>query len=99
MVRIRLTRMGKKKQPFYRVVVVDSRKRRDGKYIESLGFYNPKMNPAVMKVDIDRAADWILKGAQPSETARKILSKLGVMKKVHELKNASKNESKEEKAE
>ncbi|HEW91277.1 MAG TPA: 30S ribosomal protein S16 [Thermotogaceae bacterium] len=86
MVRIRLTRMGKKKQPFYRIVVVDSRKRRDGKYIESLGFYNPKVDPAVMNVDVDRAVDWILKGAQPSESARKILSKLGVMKKVHELK-------------
>lgn len=92
MVRIRLTRMGKKKQPFYRIVVVDSRRRRDGKYIESLGFYNPKIEPAVMKVDVERAAEWILKGAQPSETARSVLSKLGVMKKVHELKSKAKEE-------
>jgi small subunit ribosomal protein S16 len=92
MVRIRLTRMGKKKQPFYRIVVVDSRRRRDGKYIESLGFYNPKIEPAVMKVDVERAAEWILKGAQPSETARNVLSKLGVMKKVNELKSKAKEE-------
>jgi small subunit ribosomal protein S16 len=92
MVRIRLTRMGKKKQPFYRIVVVDSRRRRDGKYIESLGFYNPKVEPAVMSVDVEKAAEWILKGAQPSETARSVLSKLGVMKKVHELKSKAKEE-------
>lgn len=95
MVRIRLTRMGKKKQPFYRIVVVDSRRRRDGKYIESLGFYNPKIEPAVMKVDVERAAEWILKGAQPSETARNVLSKLGVMKKVNELKSKAKEEQSE----
>lgn len=92
MVRIRLTRMGKKKQPFYRIVVVDSRRRRDGKYIESLGFYNPKVEPAVMSVDVEKAAEWILKGAQPSETARSVLSKLGVMKKVLELKSKAKEE-------
>lgn len=92
MVRIRLTRMGKKKQPFYRIVVVDSRRRRDGKYIESLGFYNPKVEPAVMNVDVEKAAEWILKGAQPSETARSVLSKLGVMKKVLELKSKAKEE-------
>ncbi|MGB9790159.1 30S ribosomal protein S16 [Thermotoga caldifontis] len=86
MVRIRLTRMGKRNMPFYRIVVVDSRKKRDGAYIESLGFYNPLRNPAEIKVNVERAVEWILKGAQPSDTARDILSKAGVLKKVHEIK-------------
>jgi len=85
-VRIRLTRMGKRNMPFYRIVVVDSRKKRDGAYIESLGFYNPLRNPAEIKVNVERAVEWILKGAQPSDTARDILSKAGVLKKVHEIK-------------
>ena len=86
MVRIRLTRLGKKKQPFYRIVVVDSRKKRDGAYIESIGYYNPLKDPPEVKVDVDRAVDWMMKGAQPSETVRKILSKVGAMRKLHELK-------------
>lgn len=86
MVRIRLTRMGKRNMPFYRIVVVDSRKKRDGAYIESLGFYNPLRNPAEIKLNVERAVEWILKGAQPSDTARDILSKAGVLKKVHEIK-------------
>ncbi|KAF2958283.1 30S ribosomal protein S16 [Thermotoga sp. Ku-13t] len=86
MVRIRLTRMGKRNMPFYRIIVVDSRKKRDGAYIESLGFYNPLRNPAEIKVNVERAVEWILKGAQPSDTARDILSKAGVLKKVHEIK-------------
>lgn len=86
MVRIRLTRLGKRHMPFYRIVVVDSRKRRDGAYIESLGYYNPLRNPAEIKVNVERAVEWILKGAQPSDTVRDILSKAGVLKRVHEIK-------------
>ncbi|MBT1248328.1 MULTISPECIES: 30S ribosomal protein S16 [Thermosipho] len=93
MVRIRLTRMGKKKQPFYRIVVVDQRKRRDGAYIESLGYYDPIKDPYVLNVDVDKAVDWILKGAQPSQTARNLLRKAGVFKKVDEIKNAKKKEA------
>jgi len=92
MVRIRLTRLGKKKQPFYRIVVVESRKKRDGAYIESLGYYNPLKDPPEVKVDVDRAVDWMMKGAQPSETVRKLLSKAGAMKKLHELKYGSSSE-------
>ncbi len=90
MVRIRLTRMGKKHMPFYRIVVVDSRKKRDGAYIESLGYYNPLKEVNPINVNVDRAVDWILKGAQPSETVESILKKAGVMAKVHEIKYGSK---------
>ncbi|MCS7175538.1 30S ribosomal protein S16 [Pseudothermotoga sp.] len=86
MVRIRLTRLGKRNMPFYRIVVVDSRKKRDGAYIESLGYYNPLRAPADIKVNVERAVEWILKGAQPSDTVRDILSRAGVLKKVHEIK-------------
>lgn len=86
MVKIRLTRMGRRNRPFYRLVVVDAHKRRDGAYIDSLGFYDPIRDPAMTKLDVDKAVQWIMKGAQPTETAKSILSKFGVMKRVHELK-------------
>ena len=76
-VRIRLSRGGAKKRPFYRVVVADSRRARDGKYIDQLGTYNPmlkKDNPERIKIDIDKAKDWIAKGAQPSERIKIFLS-------------------------
>ncbi|ABR31640.1 30S ribosomal protein S16 [Thermosipho melanesiensis] len=92
MVRIRLTRMGKKKQPFYRIVVVDQRKRRDGAYIESLGYYDPIKDPYILNVDVDKAVDWILKGAQPSQTVKNLLRKAGVFKKVDEIKRTKKKE-------
>jgi len=91
-VRIRLTRMGKRNRPFYRIVVVDQRKKRDGAYIESLGYYDPVRDPAEMKVDVDKAVEWILKGAQPSKTVRDIFKKFGVMKKVHETKYGKKED-------
>jgi len=93
-VRIRLTRMGKKKQPFYRIVVVDQRKRRDGAYIESLGYYDPIKDPYILNVDVDKAVEWIMKGAQPSDTVRNLLRKAGVFKKVDELKRTKKEENK-----
>ncbi len=72
-VKIRLTRMGKKKQPTYRVVVMDSRKPRDGAYIEQIGFYDPRQDPSVVEIDNERAVDWLQKGAQPTERAQKLL--------------------------
>ncbi len=72
-VKIRLTRMGKKKQPSYRVVVMDSRKPRDGAYIEQIGRYDPRQDPSLVEIDNDRALDWLNKGAQPTDRARKLL--------------------------
>jgi small subunit ribosomal protein S16 len=71
--KIRLTRLGKKKQPTYRVVVMDSRKPRDGKYIEQLGVYDPRQEPSVVTIDNERALHWLNTGAQPTERARKLL--------------------------
>ena len=72
-VKIRLTRMGKKKQPSYRVVVMDSRKPRDGAYIEQIGRYDPRQEPSLVEIDNERALDWLNKGAQPTERAQKLL--------------------------
>ncbi|MCP4964897.1 MAG: 30S ribosomal protein S16 [bacterium] len=72
-VKIRLTRMGKKKQPSYRVVVVDSRKPRDGAYLEQIGRYDPRAEPSLVEIDNERALDWLQKGAQPTERAKKLL--------------------------
>jgi small subunit ribosomal protein S16 len=71
--KIRLTRLGKKKQPTYRVVVMDSRKPRDGKYIEQLGIYDPRQQPSLIKIDNERALHWLRTGAQPTERAQKLL--------------------------
>ena len=78
-VKIRLRRMGAKKAPFYRVVVADSRYPRDGRFIEEIGYYNPMTNPADIKVDAEKAKEWIAKGAQPTDTAKSILKKSGVI--------------------
>ena len=85
-VKIRLTRMGAKKAPYYRLVVADSRNPRDGKVIENLGTYNPLKNPAEIKVNNDAAIEWLKKGAIPTDTAKNILSKVGVMEAYHNLK-------------
>ena len=74
-VKIRLTRMGKKKHPFYRVVVADQRSRRDGAPIEEIGYYNPMTNPADIKIDAEKAKKWIANGAQPTDTVRSLLKK------------------------
>ena len=79
MVKIRLRRMGAKKAPFYRIVVADSRYPRDGRFIEEIGTYNPIVNPAELKVDVDRAQAWIKTGAQPTETVRDLLKKAGAI--------------------
>jgi ribosomal protein S16 len=80
-VRIRLTRMGAKKQPFYRLVVADARTPRDGRYIDQLGYYNPLTEPAEIVIDEQKALDWLRKGAQPSDTARDLLRKAGIWQK------------------
>ena len=77
MVKIRLKRMGAKKAPFYRVVVADSRGPRDGKSIEEIGYYDPTKNPAVVKIDVEKANKWISNGAQPTDTVRALLKKCG----------------------
>lgn len=78
-VRIRLTRLGDKKSPFYRVVVADSRTARDGKVIEQIGTYDPLKNPAEIKINVELAKKWIANGAQPTETAKSILQTAGVI--------------------
>ena len=79
MVKIRLRRMGAKKAPFYRVVVADSRYPRDGRFIEEIGTYNPLMDPPAINIDVEAAKKWISNGAQPTETAKSILKKSGVI--------------------
>ena len=82
-VRIRLQRHGKKGKPFYWLVAADSRSKRDGRYLEKIGTYNPNVNPAFIDVNMDSALKWLENGAVPSETARNILSHLGIMLKHH----------------
>ena len=82
-VRIRLQRHGKKGKPFYWIVAADSRSKRDGRYLEKLGIYNPNTNPATVELDIDGAVKWLQNGAQPSDTARTLLSYKGAMIKYH----------------
>lgn len=98
-VKIRLTRRGRKKAPYYHIVVADSRAPRDGRYIESIGSYSPITNPATIELDFDRALDWLLKGAQPTDTCRAILSYKGVLMKKHLLGGVKKGALTEEQAE
>ena len=79
MVKIRLRRMGAKKAPFYRVVVADSRFARDGRFIEEIGYYDPTTEPSVIKIDADKARQWLSNGAQPTDTVRALLKKSGVL--------------------
>ena len=80
MVKIRLTRMGKKKNPFYRIVVADQRARRDGAPIEEIGYYDPMTNPATVKIDAEKATKWLNNGAQPTDTVRSLLKKAEILK-------------------
>ena len=79
MLKIRLRRMGAKKAPFYRIVVADSRSPRDGAFVEEIGYYNPTSGPAELKVDNEKAAQWIKNGAQPTDTVRGLLKKSGAI--------------------
>ena len=97
--RIRLQRNGKKGNPIYHIVVADQRSKRDGRLIEKLGLYNPNTNPATIEINFDSAVDWVLKGAQPSDTARAILSHKGVMMKKHLIAGVAKGAFSEEEAE
>lgn len=97
MVKLRLKRMGSINKPFYRIVVLDSRKKRDGVYLESLGHYDPKTEPLSLKVNAERALYWLGVGAEPSDTVRSLLRKAGIMQKWHEMKfGASEKEEKKE---
>jgi len=78
-VKIRLKRVGSKKNPFFRVVVADSRSPRNGRFIEEIGYYSPLSDPIEVKIDADKAKDWLDKGAQPTDTARALLKKSGIM--------------------
>ncbi len=78
-VKMRLTRMGAKKAPFYRVIVADSRSPRDGRFIEEIGYYNPLTNPVDIKIDADKAKKWLNNGAQPTETVKALLKKSGIV--------------------
>ena len=97
--KIRLQRHGKKGQPFYHIVVADSRAPRDGKFIEKIGTYNPLTNPAQINIKFDRALYWYSVGAVPTDTTRSLLSKVGVMMKYHLMRGVQKGAMTEEQAE
>ncbi len=88
-VKIRLKRMGAKKRPFYRIVVADSRSPRDGRFIETVGTYNPIVEKTEIKLNESAILDWLNKGAIPTDTVRSILSKNGIMEKFSKMKNNS----------
>ena len=98
-VKIRLQRHGKKGKPYYWIVAADARAKRDGKYLEKLGAYNPNTNPATVELDVDGAVQWLQNGAQPTDTARAILSYKGAMLKNHLAGGVSKGALTEEQAE
>ena len=91
---MRLTRMGDKKSPFYRIVVVDARVARDGAYIDKIGHYNPLTTPAEIVIDADKAKDWLAKGVQPTETVRNLLVNAGVIEKSAKLTPSKTNPKK-----
>ena len=97
--KIRLQRGGRKSRPIYSIVVADARAKRDGRFIEKLGTYNPNTNPATIDLNYDSALSWVMKGAQPTDTARAILSYRGVMMKKHLLEGVRKGALTEEQAE
>ncbi len=96
-VKMRLTRLGDKKSPTYRIVVVDSRKARDGEYIDKIGHYNPTTTPAEIVIDNDKAKDWLAKGVQPTETVRALLLNAGVIEKSDKLSPSKTNPKKKKK--
>ena len=96
-VKMRLTRLGDKKSPTYRIVVVDSRKARDGEYIDKIGHYNPTTTPAEIVIDNDKAKDWLSKGVQPTETVRALLLNAGVIEKSDKLSPSKANPKKKKK--
>jgi small subunit ribosomal protein S16 len=95
-VKIRLQRKGKKKQPFYHIVIADARSPRDGRFIEKIGTYNPLTKPATIDIDRDKAYDWLEKGAQPTDTVRAILRYKGVLYRKHVMRGVKKGALSEE---
>ena len=95
-VKIRLQRHGKKGKPFYWVVAADARSKRDGRYLEKIGTYNPNTNPAKLNIDVDSAVKWLQNGAQPTDTARNLLSEVGAMLKNHLVNGVHKGALKQE---
>jgi small subunit ribosomal protein S16 len=98
-VKLRLARHGRKSNPFYYVVATDGRSPRDGKFIERIGSYNPKTNPATIELNFEKALTWLMNGAQPTDTVRRILSYKGVMMKKHLLEGVRKGAFDEAEAE
>ena len=98
-VKIRLQRHGKKGKPFYWIIAADTRAKRDGKYLEKIGIYNPNTNPATIELDVDGAVKWLQNGAQPTDTARAILSYKGALLKNHLAGGVRKGALTEEQAE
>lgn len=96
MVKMRLTRMGAKKSPFYRIVVIDSRKSRDGQYIDKIGHYNPVSEPVELVVDAEKAKKWLANGVQPTETVKTLLVRAGVIEQSEKL-SPSKTKTKKKK--
>ncbi len=96
MVKMRLVRMGDKKSPVYRIVVVDARKAATGEYIDKIGFYDPKSTPVTLTVDVEKAKDWIAKGVQPTETVKSLLVQTGALEKPTKL-SAPKTKGKKKK--
>ena len=96
MVKMRLVRMGDKKSPVYRIVVVDARKAATGEYIKKIGFYDPKSEPVTLTVDVEKAKEWLAKGVQPTETVRSLLIRSGAMEKPTKL-SPSKTKAKKKK--
>ena len=90
MVKLRLTRMGSHKRPFYRIVAATSTAPRDGRFIEIVGTYNPVAEPAIVDIDEEKVLKWLSNGAKPTDTVRSLLSKEGIMAKFHEAKLAAK---------
>lgn len=87
-VKIRLKRMGSKKNPFYRIVVADSRSPRNGRLIEEIGYYNPLTNPVTVKVDDEKAVQWLNNGAKPTDTVQRLFKENGIFDKLEEGKKA-----------
>ena len=97
MVKMRLVRLGDKKSPVYRIVVVDARKAATGEYIEKVGYYDPKSTPVTLTVDADKAKDWLAKGVQPTETVKSYLVAVGAMEKSSKPSAPKTNDKKKKK--
>ena len=94
-VKIRLKRVGKKKQPSYRVVIADARSPRDGRIIENIGWYNPLVEPSAIHIDAEKALSWLKNGAQPTDSVVSLLERAGIMEQFEQMKAAAKTKAEE----